>query len=73
MYSIPLVDYLMLDDAPYLVANECTHCQARYFDRRSGCAKCGGRDFRSVRIADTGILRTFVGSRRMRATGKSFL
>ena len=59
MDAIPLVDYSMLDDGPYLVANECMHCQARYFDRRSGCAKCGGQDFRSVRIADTGTLRTF--------------
>jgi len=57
--AIPLVDYSMLDDGPYLVANACMHCQARYFDRRSGCAKCGGQDFRSVRIADTGTLRTF--------------
>jgi uncharacterized OB-fold protein len=53
------VDYLVLDDGPYLVANECTRCQARYFDRRSGCAKCGGQEFRTVRIADTGTLRTF--------------
>jgi acetyl-CoA acetyltransferase len=41
--SIPLVDYLMLDDGPHLVANECTRCQARYFDRRSGCAKCADK------------------------------
>jgi uncharacterized OB-fold protein len=56
---IPLVDYLMLDDGPYLIANECTLCGARYFDRRSGCANCGGQEFRTVRIADTGTLRTF--------------
>ncbi len=59
MPRIPLVDYLVLDDQPHLVANECTSCGARFFDRRSGCASCSGRDFRPVRIADTGTLRTF--------------
>ena len=33
--QIPLVDYLMLGDEPHLVANECTGCGARYFDRRN--------------------------------------
>lgn len=59
MEQISLVDYLVLDDKPHLVANECTACKARYFDRRSGCAKCSGREFRKVPIADTGELRTF--------------
>ena len=59
MERISLVDYLVLDDKPHLVANECTICGAHYFDRRSGCANCSGREFRSVPIADTGELRTF--------------
>lgn len=59
MQRLSLVDYLELDDEPHLVANECTACGARYFDRRSGCANCSGREFRKVRIADTGTLRTF--------------
>lgn len=59
MERISLVDYLVLDDKPHLVANECTQCGARYFDRRSGCANCSGREFGKVPIADTGELRTF--------------
>lgn len=59
MERISLVDYLVLGDRPHLVANECTSCGARYFDRRSGCANCSAREFRTVPIADTGELRTF--------------
>ena len=36
--QIPLVDYLVLGDEPHLVANECTSCGARFFDRRNACA-----------------------------------
>ena len=35
---VPLVDYLVLGDEPHLVANECTACGARFFDRRNACA-----------------------------------
>jgi uncharacterized OB-fold protein len=56
---IPLVDYLVLDDDPHLVAHECTNCGARYFDRRSACAKCSQQSFRDVEISRTGTLRTF--------------
>ena len=59
MERIPLVDYLVLGDDPYLVAQECTGCGARYFDRRTACAGCSGRDFRRVEISRTGTLRTF--------------
>ena len=59
MEQISLVDYLELGDQPHLVANECTGCGARYFDRRNGCASCGGRDFRKVQISDSGVLRTY--------------
>jgi len=57
--QIPLVDYLVLGDDPHLVANECTSCGARYFDRRNACAACFGADFRKVDIATTGEVRTF--------------
>ena len=57
--QIPLVDYLVLGDDPHLVAQECTACTARFFDRRNACAACGGRAFRPARIADEGELRTF--------------
>ena len=35
---VPIVDYLVLDSDPHLVANQCTGCGARYFDRRNSCA-----------------------------------
>jgi len=56
---IPLVDYLVLGDDPYLVAQECTGCGARYFDRRTACAGCSQREFRPVEVARAGTLRTF--------------
>lgn len=57
---VPLVDYLVLDDGdPHLVANECTNCGARFFDRRNACASCFGTDFTPATIATDGTLRTF--------------
>jgi uncharacterized protein len=55
---VPLVSYLELDP-PHLVANQCTHCSARYFDRRNACASCGGEEFGRVDIDTTGTVRTF--------------
>ncbi len=57
--QIPLVDYLVLGDNPHLVANECTSCGARYFDRRNGCAKCFAEDFKKVEIATEGEVTAF--------------
>jgi uncharacterized OB-fold protein len=57
--QIPLVDYLVLGDEPHLVANECTHCGARFFDRRNACAHCGKTDFTKVDVATTGEVRAF--------------
>jgi uncharacterized OB-fold protein len=54
-----MVDYLVLGDTPHLVANECTGCGARFFDRRNACASCGRTDFRTVNVATEGELRTF--------------
>ena len=56
---VPLVDYLVLEPEPHLVAHECTACGARYFDRRNACANCFGTEFRSSSIANTGELRAF--------------
>lgn len=57
---VPLVDYLELDNGePHLVANECTNCGARFFDRRNACASCFQTDFTTVRIATEGTLQTF--------------
>jgi len=57
--QIPLVDYLVLGDAPHLRARECTACGARYFDRRNACAGCSGTDFREVPVQTDGIVKAF--------------
>jgi uncharacterized OB-fold protein len=56
---IPFVNYLVLGDDPHLVANECTNCSARFFDRRNACAACSATDFQSVDIPTQGVVRTF--------------
>ncbi len=57
--QIPFVDYLVLGDQPHLVANECTACGARFFDRRNACAGCSGTDFKDASIATEGEVRAF--------------
>ena len=57
--QVPLVDYLVLGDAPHLVANECSACGARYFDRRNACANCGKTEFTKADIATNGEVRAF--------------
>jgi uncharacterized protein len=58
--QIPFVEYLVLDEGdPHLVASECTTCGARYFDRRNACAGCFNTEFRQVRIATDGVVRSF--------------
>jgi len=57
--QIPLVDYLVLGDAPHLTAHECTACGARFFDRRNACAGCSGTDFQTVEIPTDGEVKAF--------------
>jgi uncharacterized OB-fold protein len=57
--SVPLVDYLVLGDRPHLVANECTSCGARFFDRRNACASCGGLEFEQVDVPTEGELNAY--------------
>jgi uncharacterized OB-fold protein len=57
--QVPLVDYLVLGDQPHLVANQCTGCGARFFDRRNACAGCFGTEFTKVDIATEGEVRSF--------------
>ena len=57
--QIPLVEYLVLGDDPHLVANECTNCGARFFDRRNACASCGTTEFTTTDIATEGELKSF--------------
>jgi uncharacterized OB-fold protein len=57
--TIALVDYLVLAPEPHLVANQCTSCGARFFDRRNACASCFGTEFTKVDVATQGELRAF--------------
>lgn len=56
---VPIVDYLVLDDSPHLVATECQRCGALYFDRRNACARCSGREFGRRTLGTTGVIRSF--------------
>ena len=57
--QVPLVDYLRLGNRPHLSANECTHCGARFFDRRNACAKCGREEFKKARVKNGAKLKAF--------------
>jgi uncharacterized protein len=57
--TIAHVAYLRLEPSPHLVANECTGCHARYFDRRNACASCFANSFVEVAIPNDGELRSF--------------
>ena len=56
---IPVVDYLVLQGEPHLVANACRACGALFFDRRNACARCGELEFEQRALATTGTLRSF--------------
>lgn len=57
--QVPLVSYLRLGPRPHLVANQCTDCGARFFDRRNACANCGKRTFEVVRVDNEAKLKAF--------------
>ena len=57
--QVPLVEYLALEPEPHLVANECTQCGARFFDRRNACASCENDQWKQVDIATTGEVKAF--------------
>ena len=57
--QVPLVEYLVLGDQPYLRAHECAACGARYFDRRNACASCFATEFRDVEVPREGEVRAF--------------
>jgi uncharacterized OB-fold protein len=56
---IPLVEYLVLEGDPHLIAHQCDRCGARFFDRREACAACSGTAFHPVDIPREGTVRTF--------------
>jgi uncharacterized OB-fold protein len=57
--QVPLVDYLVLGDAPHLVAHQCTSCGARFFDHRNACAACFATEFEQVDVPTAGTVRAF--------------
>ncbi|HJL89373.1 MAG TPA: OB-fold domain-containing protein [Acidimicrobiales bacterium] len=57
--QVPIVNYLRVGARPYLRAQECVGCGARYFDRRNACAKCGQAEFVNARVSNHGVLRSF--------------
>ena len=57
--QVPIVEYLALEPEPHLVANECTQCGARFFDRRNACASCENDEWKQVDIATTGEVKAF--------------
>jgi len=57
--QIPVVSYLRLGEEPVLVAQQCTGCGARYFDRRNGCAGCEVREFTEAELERTGEVKAF--------------
>jgi uncharacterized protein len=59
MLRVPLVDYLVLDPEPHLVAQECADCSARYFDHRDACANCFGVAFQGVALPEIGRVVSF--------------
>ena len=59
MAAVPIVDYLVLGDEPHLVANQCTSCGARFFDRRNACAACEADEWKQVPIATAGIVKAY--------------
>jgi uncharacterized OB-fold protein len=56
---VPIVDYLVLEPEPHLIAHECTACGARFFDRRNACASCSAVSFETVSLPSEGELRAF--------------
>jgi uncharacterized OB-fold protein len=56
---IPVVDYLVLEGDPHLVAQACTSCGALFFDRRNACARCGKVEFERKALARSGTVRSF--------------
>ncbi len=57
--QISMVEYLVLDGEPHLVANVCKKCGATYWDRRNACAKCGEDQFDSKSLSNDGELVSF--------------
>lgn len=58
-HRVPVTDYLVLDEQPYLRAQRCDSCGALYFDRRNACARCFATEFSPSRLSDTGRISAY--------------
>jgi uncharacterized OB-fold protein len=56
---VPVVDYLVLAEPPYLRCKECSNCGAVFLDRRNACAACGGLNFIDKRVSRSGRVAAF--------------
>lgn len=57
--QVSMVDYLVLDGTPHLVANVCKECGATYWDRRNACARCGKTNFDRRDMTNEGEVISF--------------
>jgi uncharacterized protein len=57
--TVPVVDYLVLAEPPYLRCKECSNCGAVFLDRRNACAACGGLPFIEKRVSRSGRVAAF--------------
>lgn len=58
--TVPVVDYLVLDDGPpHLVGHCCDACGATFLERRNACAHCGARSFSRRPLPGTGRIESF--------------
>src|SRR5581483_5159051 len=56
---VPVVNYLVLADEPYLRGYQCARCGATFLDRRTACPGCGQDEFCERRLAGTGAVRAY--------------
>ena len=70
---MPVVDYLVLEDPPYLVGRRCDRCGAVFLERHNGCGCCGARRFSSIRLADSGVLSSYTIVHRSARHGRPFV
>lgn len=54
---IPVAEYLVLGERPYLAGFRCRECGATYLLRRSACSRCGEAEFGDREdLGDSGVV-----------------
>lgn len=56
---VPVVDYLVPDESPHLLAFVCDRCGAHYLARRNGCGHCAGTTFSRKSVEGRGTVKAF--------------